>query len=132
MSLAAPIPKESQTAENKSEATEANNALTNADASMQENPLGSIRSAVRTNSNESNFGTNANNSRAALATTSQPYHTYHQVKREPSHRVFVNRSLQLSKINFFGFDMVCKNKNKRIRNRYRYKLFTINFLYAHI
>ena len=29
-----------------------------------------------------------------------------QHKREPSHRVFVNRSLQLSKIKFFGFDMV--------------------------
>ena len=30
---------------------------------------------------------------------------YYQHKREPSHRVFVNRSLQLSKIKFFGFDM---------------------------
>jgi len=29
---------------------------------------------------------------------------YHH-KREPAHRVFVNRSLQLSKIKFFGFDM---------------------------
>lgn len=29
----------------------------------------------------------------------------HQIKREPAHRVFVNRSLQLSKIKFFGFDM---------------------------
>jgi 5'-nucleotidase len=28
-----------------------------------------------------------------------------QLKREPSHRVFVNRSLQMSKIKFFGFDM---------------------------
>lgn len=33
------------------------------------------------------------------------FHSYHQVKRETSHRVFVNRSLQLSKIKFFGFDM---------------------------
>lgn len=31
--------------------------------------------------------------------TSQP------IKRETSHRVFVNRSLQMSKIKFFGFDM---------------------------
>jgi hypothetical protein len=35
----------------------------------------------------------------------QLIHSYHQNKREPSHRVFVNRSLQLSKIKFFGFDM---------------------------
>ena len=35
----------------------------------------------------------------------QIFHSYYQVKREPSHRVFVNRSLQLSKIKFFGFDM---------------------------
>lgn len=34
-----------------------------------------------------------------------PFSIYNQVKREASHRVFVNRSLQLSKIKFFGFDM---------------------------
>jgi 5'-nucleotidase len=42
---------------------------------------------------------------AAATGGSQYIHTYHHNKREPSHRVFVNRSLQLSKIKFFGFDM---------------------------
>ncbi|KAI8793013.1 cytosolic purine 5p-nucleotidase, partial [Biomphalaria glabrata] len=29
----------------------------------------------------------------------------HMYKREPSKRVFVNRSLMLEKVRFFGFDM---------------------------
>jgi len=34
------------------------------------------------------------------------HHLYHHhAKREPAHRVFVNRSLSLSKIKFYGFDM---------------------------
>ena len=37
--------------------------------------------------------------------STMPRHLQDQKKRKTAHRVFVNRSLQLSKIKFFGFDM---------------------------
>ncbi|CAF0851050.1 unnamed protein product [Brachionus calyciflorus] len=40
-----------------------------------------------------------------LTNNHQNNQPFHQLKRETSHRVFVNRSLQMSKIKFFGFDM---------------------------
>ena len=32
-------------------------------------------------------------------------HSQYHVKRDPTHRIFANRSFQLSDIKFFGFDM---------------------------
>lgn len=58
-----------------------------------------------TNANPVNDEVFQQTPQASQQSSQSNYHPYHQVKREPSHRVFVNRSLQLSKIKFFGFDM---------------------------
>ncbi|CAF3127307.1 unnamed protein product [Rotaria socialis] len=43
--------------------------------------------------------------RESVSSDSELRKRYTKVKREPGHRIFVNRSLQLDRIKFYGFDM---------------------------
>lgn len=62
--------------------------------------------------NSSDFNLNKSKNESMLSNEShcelmhsQNIQYHNQVKRESSHRIFVNRSFQLSNIKFYGFDM---------------------------